>query len=95
MLTFASFGDTARLNCGYLAPEEETATADAIEAVHEQRKKVLVRTANKKKSQRRFLCSAIDGLITDNTTRAAELMGELRERSDLQRMIDGIMEMIS
>ena len=36
-----------------------------------------------------------DGLITDNTTRTAELMGELRERSDLQRMIDGIMEMIS
>ena len=69
--------------------------ADAIEAVHEQGKKVLVRTANKKKSQRRFLCSAIDGLITDNTTRTAELIGELSERSDLQRMIDGIMEMIS
>ena len=94
-LTFASFGDTAKLNCDYLALEEESATADAISAVHKQGKKVLVWTANEEKSQRHFLCSMADGIITDNITQAARLLGELKERSDLQRMIDGILEFIS
>ncbi len=94
-LTFASFGDTAKLNCDYLALEEESATADAISAIHEQGKKALVWTANERKSQKHFLCSMADGLITDNITQASELIGELRERSDLRRMIDGIMEFIS
>ena len=94
-LTFASFGDTAKLNCDYLALEEESATADAISAIHRQGKKVLVWTANERKSQKHFLCSMVDGLITDNITQAARLLVELEERSDLQRMIDGIMEFIS
>lgn len=94
-LTFASFGDTAKLNCDYLALEEESATADAISAVHKQGKKVLVWTANKEKSQKHFLCSMADGIITDNISQAVRLLGELKERSDLQRMIDGILEFIS
>ena len=93
-LTFASFGDTALLNCDYLALEEESATADAISAVHKQGKKVLVWTANEKKSQKHFLCSTADGLITDEIKQAAELLGELRDRSDLQRMTDRIAAMI-
>ena len=94
-LTFASFGDTARLNCDYLAMEEESATADAVEAIHKQGKKVLVWTSNEKKSQKHFLCSRIDGLITDNASQALDLIRELKERSDLQRMTDRIMELIS
>ncbi len=93
-LTFASFGDTALLNCDYLALEEKSATADAISAVHKQGKKVLVWTANEKKSQKHFLCSTADGLITDEIAQAAELLGELRDRSDLQRMTDRIAAMI-
>ncbi len=94
-LTFASFGETAKLNCDYLGLEEESATADAISAAHRQRKKVLVWTANEKKSQRHFMNSLADGLITDNITQATQLLDELRERSDLQRMIDRIMELLS
>ena len=94
-LTFASFGDTAKLNCDYLGLEEESATSDAISAIHKQGKKALVWTANERKSQKHFLCSMVDGIITDNITQASELIGELRERSDLQRMVDGIMEFIS
>lgn len=94
-LTFASFGDTALLNCDYLALEEESATADVISEVHKQGKMVLVWTANEKKSQKHFLCSEADGLITDNVSQAIQLRSELRERSDLWRMIDRIMELLS
>ena len=94
-LTFASFGDTAKLNCDYLALEEESATADAIAAVHKQGKKVLVWTVNEQGSQKHFLCSKADGIITDKVSQAKMLLGELDERADLQRMIDGILEFIS
>ncbi len=94
-LTFASFGDTAKLNCDYLALEEESATADAISAVHKQGKMALVWTVNEKDSQRHFLCSKADGLITDYISQAKQLQDELGERSDLRRMIDGIKEFLS
>ena len=94
-LTFASFGDTAKLNCDYIGLEEESATADAIAAAHKQGKKVLVWTANEKDSQKHFLCSMADAIITDQITQAAQLQKELRERSDLQRMTDGIMQFLS
>ena len=94
-LTFASFGDTAKLNCDYLALEEESASADTISAIHKQGKKALVWTANEKNAQKHFLCSMIDGLITDNISQATSLLAQMRERSDLQRMIDGIKEFLS
>jgi hypothetical protein len=37
----------------------------------------------------------IDGLITDNASQSMELFSELRERSDLQRMADRILQLIS
>ena len=94
-LTFASFGDTAKLNCDYLALEEESATADAIATVHKQGKKVLVWTANEKKSQKHFLCSMADAIITDRITQAKQLQSELMGRSDLRRMTDRILEFLS
>ena len=94
-LTFASFGDTALLNCDYLALEEESATADSIAAIHKQGKKVLIWTANKKESQRHFFCSSADALITDNVTQAMQVLEEISERSDLSRIIDRIKEFIS
>ena len=94
-LAFASFGDTGKLSCDYLALEEESATADTIAAVHKQGKKVLIWTVNEKKSQWHFLCSKADGIITDNIMQATRLLEELAERSDLRRMTDGIMEILS
>ena len=94
-LTFASFGDTAKLNCDYLAMEEESATAEVISEIHKQGKKVLVWTSNEKRVQRHFLCSMIDGLITDNASQAMQLIQELSERSDLRRMGDRILEILS
>ena len=94
-LTFASFGDTAKLNCDYLALEEESATAEVISEIHKQGKQVLVWTSNKRKAQKHFLCSKIDGLITDNASQAIKLIQELSERSDLRRMGDRLLELLS
>ena len=95
LMTFASFGDTAKLNCDYLAMEEESATAEVISETHKQGKKVLVWTSNEKRAQKHFLCSMIDGLITDNASQAMQLIRELSERSDIRRMGDRILEILS
>ena len=89
-LTFASFGKTAALNCDFIGLEEESATVDAIRSIHAEGKKVLVWTANETESQRHFLCSKVDGLITDNVSQAINLVSDLEKRSDLDRMIDTI-----
>lgn len=89
-LTFASFGDTAGLNCDYIGLEEESATSDTIDAIHKEGKKALVWTANEAGSQKHFLCSDIDGIITDNVKQAVELTAQLEQRSDLDRMVDKI-----
>ena len=89
-LTFASFGKTAELNCDYIGLEEESATSDAIKAIHDEGKKVLVWTANEAGSQKHFLCTEADGVITDNVSQAVRLATELEQRSDLDRMIDKI-----
>ena len=89
-LTFASFGKTAELNCDYIGLEEESATTDAIKAIHDEGKKVLVWTANEEGSQKHFLCTKVDGLITDNVTQAIGLATQLEQRSDLDRMVDKI-----
>ena len=94
-LTFASFGKTAELNCDYIGLEEESATSDAIDAIHGEGKKVLVWTANEKGSQRHFLCTEVDGIITDNVSQAIEISAQLEERSDLDRMIDKIKAFLS
>ena len=89
-LTFASIGKTAKLNCDYLGLEEDSATADTIRAIHNEGKKVLVWTVNDKDSQKYFLCTQVDGIITDNVKQASSLIPALEKRSDLERMIDKI-----
>ena len=94
-LLFASFGATDRLHCDYLGLEEESVTENAISAAHDQGKKMLVWTPNEKSTQKHFLCSNADGLITDNVIQAAKIQKELKERTDLERMVDAIMTLIS
>lgn len=89
-LTFASFGRTADLNCDYIGLEEESATADAIRSIHYEGKKVLVWTANDPESQKHFMCTRIDGLITDKVSQAMRLRTEIAGRSDIERMVDTI-----
>ena len=93
-LTFASFGNTAGLNCDYLGLEEESATTDTIRSIHKEGKKVLVWTANEKGSQKQFLCSNADGIITDKVAQAMRIISVLEKRTDLERMIDRIKAVI-
>lgn len=93
-LTFASLGKTAKLNCDYIGLEEESATVDAIEAIHNEGKKALVWTANEEGYQKHFLCTDVDGIITDNVSQAIGLATQLEQRSDLDRMTDKIKTII-
>ena len=87
-LAFASFGDTAGLNCDYLALEEELATPENISSIHENGRKVIIWTMNSEQSQKRFLTGSADAIITDRVFQAAEVRKELESRSDFNRMID-------
>ena len=93
-LLFTAFGNTAKLNCDYLGMEEESATEKTISSVHKQKKKMLVWTANEERSQKHFLCTEADGIITDEVRQAEEIRQKLDDRTDLQRMIDWIMAVV-
>ena len=67
----------------------------AVSGAHDQNKQMLVWTPNEKESQKHFLCSGADGLITDKVVQAVEIQNELKERSDLQRIVDRIMTIVS
>ncbi len=87
-LTFLSFGDTAALNCDYIGLEEESATSEAIDLIHLQNKKVLVWTVNDRNSQKHFLLTKADGIITDNVKQAVEVIKELENRDELEIIFD-------
>lgn len=94
-LTFVSVGDIAGLNCDYIGLEEETATVQNINAIHGNDKKVLVWTVNEEASQRYFLLSSADGIITDNVSQANEMKKMLRERDDILRIYDFFFAILS
>ena len=91
---FASFGDVASLNCDFLGLEEEVATPVTVQAIHDQNKKVLVWTPNTEKSQRYFLMSTVDAIITDNVSQANEIIKNLEERSDIEIFLNYIINLI-
>jgi glycerophosphoryl diester phosphodiesterase len=93
-LMFASFGDVASLNCDYLGLEEESAIPATVQAIHDQHKKVLVWTPNSAASQRYFLLSAVDAIITDNVSQANGIIEDLKNRDDMQILVDFIIDLI-
>ncbi len=94
-LAFASFGDTASLNCDYLALEEEAATSETIDSIHSKGKKVLVWTVNDEEDLRAFLRSEADALITDELSAAREITREMESASPIERIVDGVFRMYS
>ena len=87
-LAFVSFGDTASLNCSYLALEEETATDSMIDAIHEKGKKIFVWTVNDEEDLYEFLNSDADEIITDNVSGAKRITEILENRTLLERATD-------
>ena len=93
-LTFISFGDIAGLNCDYIGLEEESATYQNINRIHENNKKVLVWTVNSEESQKHFLLTEVDGIITDNVKQANTIRDQLKQRDDLIRLYDFILDLL-
>ena len=92
-LAFASFGDTAALNCDYRALEEETATTETIDSIHAKGKKVLVWTVNDAEDIETFIHSGADDLITDNLQGVKSVIDELKSETPLERIINGVFRM--
>ena len=91
-LTFASFGNTAELNCDYLGLEEEAASRQAMNAAQKQNKGVLVWTLNSEDTQRYFLLTKADFIITDKVSQAMNLIDEIANRSDFERLSEWIID---
>ena len=94
-LAFISLGKTAELNCDYLGLEEQAATSEVIDAAHANGRRIMVWTPNSAGSQRRFLLSDADALITDNMSQAYSLMDELSARDYLSIMADELLNEMS
>ena len=89
-LAFITLGNVGELKCDYLGLEEEAATSAAIDAAHEHGRKVIVWTPNSTDSQKRFLLSKADAIITDQATQAGSILGELELRDDPSIIIDSM-----
>ena len=89
-LTFASFGNTQNLNCDYLGLEEEAASVRIISMIHESGKKVMVWTPNSLESQKKFLISEADYIITDKVLQADNMIEELKRRDRIDVILDAI-----
>jgi glycerophosphoryl diester phosphodiesterase len=87
-LAFITLGDVGGLKCDYLGLEEETATYGMIITAHVSGHKVMVWTPNGEASQRSFLLSDADAIITDNASAAIELEESLKERTLFERLAD-------
>ena len=92
-LAFASFGDTASLNCDYLALEEEVATAENINSIHYKGKKILVWTVNDEDDIEDFLQSGADALITDNVSGTKEITAALENEPTMDRIFNGLLRL--
>ena len=92
-LAFVSIGDTSKLNCDYLGLEEEASSSTTIMNVHMQDKKFMVWTPNQEDSQRHFLLTKADYIITDKVSQAKQMVEQLRNRSDYELIVDQILSL--
>ena len=85
---FAGVGDVSRLNCDLLIMEEEFATNNHVNQIHNAGKEAIVWTINTEASMYHFLDSVIDGVITDDIELAEMVQKQLDERSDVRILQD-------
>ena len=87
-LAFFSFGNIEDNPFDYLALEEEIATEDVIDAIHDKGKKIMIWTVNEEDSIRHFLLSDADMLITDEVIIVNDIREALEDREPLNRVLD-------
>lgn len=68
--------------------EEEAATTDAIDAIHAAGKQAYVWTVDTEESAESVLAGDADGVITDEVAMCQRVEGQLRARSDFERVVD-------
>lgn len=89
-LFFAGVGNISKLNCDLLIMEEETATNNRVNQVHEAEKQAIVWTVNREDSLFNFLDSNVDAVITDEIDLAQLVQDLLDDRTDLEVMEDNL-----
>lgn len=87
-LLFASYGNFELMECDVVGIEEEMATDYVIERIHSMGKKVMVWTPNNSQSQRDFLLSEADCIITDNIKQANDVINKIEQRDDIEKITD-------
>ena len=88
ILIYGALGKVAALNCDVLIMEEEMATENRINDIHDAGKKAIVWTVNKKEGMYHFLNSRADAVITDQVERIQKVQAELADRTDLEVISD-------
>ena len=83
-LAFISFGQIEDTPFDYLALEEEIATAENIEAIHQKGKKLMVWTVNEEEYIESFMTSDADAIITDAVKLSVEVKKHVLHRQPLE-----------
>lgn len=88
LLFFAEYGDVALLKCDILLAEEQTTTGSFVFNAHEASKQIGAWTVNDEYQLRKVLQADADYIITDEIDLAADVEKQMRERSDLETILD-------
>lgn len=91
-LYFFSLGDISKLKADFLIMEEQEASDDKIDRLHQFGKKAIVWTVNTDESVDRFVVSDVDGIITDYVRKVKAGLKYRDHRDDLQIIMDAILK---
>lgn len=85
---FLSFGNIGSFKADYLIVEEEIATENNIDRIHEQGKKAVVWTVNSEESMAKFSETEVDAIITDEVSSLADLLTEKKHKNRAENFLD-------
>lgn len=90
-LYFFSIGEQDEIISDFLIMEENEATPEKVERIHEAGKRAIVWTVNTEESVRKFVNSEVDGIITDYVLLVEDGIKERDGRSDIEVIIDTLL----
>lgn len=85
---FLFLGDMSKIKADYMLFSEDFVTENHIEQIHRHNKKAIVWTVNSADSMKKYLDSAVDGIITDRVNDILRLKEKLDIRSDKDLVYD-------
>ena len=85
---FLFLGDMSKIKADYMLFSEDFVTQNHIEQIHRHNKKAIVWTVNSPDSMKKYLDSAVDGIITDRVNDILKLKEKLDIRSDKDLVYD-------